>query len=137
MYADQQDYENRYGQDELIQLTDFQGVGGVDAGVFAQAQADGDAEIDSYVQACYALPLDPVPPVLVRIAVDLYRYYLMGARVTEQAEKRYKDAIAFLVKVNKGEIQLNRDAAGEPVSTGAVQTVAGDRVFSRDTLGDY
>src|SRR6266540_4256414 len=43
--------------------------------VFAQAQSDGDAEIDAYLQGRYPLPLTHIPPVICRMACDLYRYY--------------------------------------------------------------
>ena len=137
-YASRQDYESRFGVDELIQLTDKDGVGQVDDTAWSQAQVDGDAEIDSWLQSRYVIPLASVPTVLVRISCDIYRYYLHGTQVPEFIEKRYSAAITFLKALSKGDVNLNLDRNSVPVQgTDEVRVTAPSRTFSRESLRDY
>ncbi len=137
-YATQQNLIDRFGEQELIQLTDRAGAGTVNATVIAQALEDADGAINGYLKAKYALPLDPVPLVLTRTAADIARYYLYEDRVTEIVEKRYQEAIRFLKGVADGSVQLGVDAVNAaPASSGGPQYSAPDRVFTNDTLADY
>ena len=72
-YFDRQDYVDRHGEQELIQLTDRDGDGLEDTEVLDRAAADADAEINAYVGARYALPLPSTPELLKRVARDLVR----------------------------------------------------------------
>lgn len=137
-YATQQDLIDRFGQAELIELSDRSRSGAIDAAVVARALGDADAEIDGYLASKYTLPLDPIPLPIARIACDIARYYLHDDRVTEQVRNRYKDAIRFLESVVSGEVTLGVDATGEaPAAVGGPQTSSPDREFTRDTLADY
>lgn len=138
-YATQQDLVDRFGETEVIQLSDRAGTGAIDAAVVAAKLADAAAEIDGYLAGRYTLPLTPVPLTLQRIACDITRYHLYDDRVTEAVAQRYKDAIKFLTSVNKGDIQLGVDADGAapPSQSGSPDYVANDPVFTRDTLKDF
>lgn len=114
-YATQEDMEKRFSVEEVIQLTDKAGVGVFDVDNFAQAQLDGDAIIDSMIQSVYKLPLPSIPTVLVRLACDLYRFFLYGNQVPEFAQKRYDSALAILKLINKGDIDLNPDKEQQQV----------------------
>lgn len=139
-YATQQDLVDRFGETEVIQLSDRTGTAGaIDVAVVAAKLADADAEIDGYLAGRYSLPLVPVPLTLQRIACDIARYHLYDDRVTETVAARYAAAIKFLTAVSKGDIQLGVDAGGEapPSAAGAPSYTACDPVFSRDTLKDF
>ncbi len=133
-YCTQQDLIDRYGETELIQLTDHDSVGEIDSDVLDRAIADSDGEIDGYLKPRFGAPLATVPKVLVRIACDITRYYLYDDQATEHVAQRYKDAVAFLKGVAKGEISIGVDAAGASPDTGGdeVQMESGGRVFGRD-----
>ncbi len=134
-YATQQDLVERFGQEELIQLTDRNSVGAIDATVVAKALADADAAIDGYVASRYTLPLSPVPAQLNRVAGDIARYYLYEDKPTEAVQKRYDAAIAWLKDVAKGLITLGVDAAAQaPTPASTVQFEAGQKVFAREDL---
>lgn len=137
-YATQQDLEDRFGADELIQLTDRTNVGAIDSTVVSRALGDADAEINGYLAAQYTLPLATVPAVLVRLACDIARYQLGADRVTEAMRERYKDAVSFLKSLSKGDAQLGvaTGQAAQPTESGIAFT-APDRVFSKATLNDY
>lgn len=138
-YATQQDLVDRFGETEVIQLSDRTSSGAIDAVVVAAKLADAGAEIDGYLAGRYTLPLVPVPLTLQRIACDIARYHLYDDRVTEAVAKRYNDAIKFLTGVSKGDIQLGVDAGGTapPSAAGAPEFTACDPVFTRDTLKDF
>lgn len=117
-YATQQNMIDRFGLDELIQLTDRANppANAIDATVLGQALADANTEIDSYLGSVCSLPLVTVPPRLVKIAADIARYELYGARCTEQVRARYTDAVAFLKQVVTGTASLGLDSLNQPVA---------------------
>lgn len=139
-YATQQDLIDRYGEEELVQLTDRTDPpqGAIDATVVARALADADHEINGYLAARYALPLASTPQVLVRLACDIARYRLYDDRATEAVTQRYRDAARFLEAIAKGQVNLGLDAANQaPASSGGPQHSAPGRIFTGDTLADY
>lgn len=133
-YATQQDMVDRFGETELVQLTnrDNPAATTINATVIGKALADADAQIDGYLGR-YTLPLAIVPPMLTRHACDIARYHLYDERATEQAQKRYDDAIAYLKDVAKGDILLGPTTAGEtPAPADGAQVESADSVFRRD-----
>lgn len=139
-YATRQDMVDRFGETEMIQISD-RGIPAtaIDAAVVDAKLADAAAEIDGYLGQRFTLPLASVPAVLKRIATDLARYHLYDDRATEQVTKRYDDAIAFLRGVAKGDLSIGVDDGGTaPTQTiGAPSFVEGESVFSRDKLRDF
>jgi phage gp36-like protein len=75
-YATVTELITRFGEAELIQLTDRDGGGAINQAVVAAALTDADALINGYVSARYTVPLSPVPPVITKIAADIARYTL-------------------------------------------------------------
>lgn len=131
--------QKSFGQAELIQLTDRNKTGAVDMDVLQRAIDDVTADIDSYLAGRYTLPLNIVPPNLVRIASDLVRYQLYDIKVPELVKERRDDAIAYLTKVSNGVANLGATATGEPVqaTSGGVKSVAPGRVFTDESLSGY
>lgn len=137
-YATAQDMIDRFGQQEMIELTDRANLGAIDAIVLGRALADADAEINGYLASRYALPLASVPPVLVAKASDMARYYLYDVRVSEAVKARYDDAVKYLQSLAKGLVSLGLDPVDVPVAdAGGVQITANDRVFNGTGLADY
>lgn len=139
-YATQANMITRFGEPEVITLTDRANLGVVDVVVLADKLAEADAEIEPYLAARHQLPLTAVPKILVGFACDIARYRLCGSGVTETDEirRRYEDAIKFLVKVSRGEIILGVDAVNvAPAMHNSVQVSAPARVFNSDSLAGY
>lgn len=137
-YATQQNMIDRYGEQELIELTDRASATAIDATVLGQALADADAEINAYLVSRYSLPLASVPPVLTRFAADIARYMLYDTRAPEQVKDRYDAAIKFFKLIAEGKASLGLDPVSLPVAdVGGVQVSAPDRVFSSDALSGY
>jgi len=129
---------DRFGEQELIELTDRDQLGVIDATVMAKALADADAEINAYLVARYTLPLAGTPPILTKFAADVARYQLYDTKATEQVKARYDDAVKFFKMLSSGAVSLGLDPASEPVAaTGSVKFSAPTRVFNDDSLGGY
>lgn len=133
-YLTRQNLIDRFGEQELIQLTDRDLVGVINDTVLNQAISDADAEINGYLTA-YPLPLATIPANLVRIACDMTRYYLYDATVTEQVKARYDSAIKYLTQVAKGLISLGPDTAGAVAATtnNSAEFSSSPSVFWRDS----
>lgn len=139
-YATQQDMTDRFGESDLVRLTDRAEppLDAVDATVLLRAQEDAKAMIDSYLTARYTLPLSPVPLVLKRCECDLAYVQLLGARVGDEWAKRQAYWLGWLKDVSKGTAQLGVDASNNaPATEVGVYVDADAPVFSRDTLADY
>jgi phage gp36-like protein len=140
-YAVIQDMIDRYGEAELVQLTDraVPPTGAYDADVVEAALNDAEAEINAYLSVRYALPLTNVPTTLKKLACDIARYNLFGPNLTDEVSLRYKNAISFLKDVSRGTADLGIDqATGEaPEAESGPDYSADDRIFTKDTLSDY
>jgi phage gp36-like protein len=112
-YCTQQDMDARFGEDELIQLTDKSKVGVIDTIVLGKAISDADDTINGYIAGRYDLPLATTPGVLVRNACDLAHYYLYGVNVVpDVVQKRYDAAIKYLTLLGEGKVTLGLDGDG-------------------------
>lgn len=138
-YATQQNLIDRFGEDELIQLTDRGNLGVIDATVVSRALADADARINGYLAVRYSLPLSaPLPTELERLACDIARYALYEDRVTEIVEKRYQDAIALLRDVSAGRAELGLDSTdNKPASNSIAQISSTEPVWRRENSGGF
>lgn len=140
-YATVQDLRDRVPETELAQLTDEQGQDVQEATVL-QAIRDASAEIDGYLAGRYELPLVSAPEILVGLACDMAFYKLMRLRRAgdvEDARNRYDDAVAYLVRVAKGQVQLGpgQDPGAADPARLLVQTTGAPRLFGRGSLKGF
>lgn len=131
-YATQADMTERFGEQEIIELTDREQTGAIGTDVLDRALADADSLIDGYLATRYTLPLASTPTVLTRIACDLARYGLYDDEAPKQVTERYQAAIAFLKAVSRGEVTLGAPAVTEGAATGTADIQSGGRIFGRD-----
>jgi len=131
-YCTQADLERRYGEQELIDLSDRSGNNAVDTQVVAEAIADAEALIDSYLEQRYRskMPFSPVPTVLERIACSVARYNLYSNSIPEAVQKAYDAAVDFLKAVVSGKASLGADEQ-PPASGGLPQMESDGRIFGR------
>lgn len=142
MYTRAADLITRFGEKELIELTDRTGQGVLDMAVLDKAIADAGALIEGYLRNAYSLPLASIPAELNRVCADLARYFLMDDRATDQVKMRRDDAMSWLKDVSAGRASLGLGidiATGQmvdsPVATGGgVSFQASPRVFNPATL---
>ena len=133
MYASKQDMIDRFGNDEMIQLTDRSMAGVIDDTVLNRALEDADGEINGYLGSRFTTPVSPVPTTLLRIACDMARYYLYDDNATDQVTKRYNDSIKFLKDIAKGDVSIGIDTLGStPESSDIPSFESGGNVFNRN-----
>lgn len=161
-YAAVVDMVARFGAAELAQLTDVSNIPPVaidDARVELKLD-DASVFIDGYVGQVYRLPLAGCqkpdgsggftlvpPPVLVRLACDLARYYLYDDLAPEhEVYRRYKAALAELEAVAAGRAQLACPWGGSPgeligadAQSGSAETLAcfEPRAITDETLQGF
>lgn len=136
-YATMQDAVDRFGEDEMIQLSDTENLGELNEAKINQALNDASAEIDGYLSR-YPLPLLSAPKVLVRLCCDLARYYLHDDLVDKDSVvvRRYEAGIQLLESVSKGVVSLGLDQLGaRPKPNDGAVMASGGRVFGRDDKG--
>ncbi|MDB5432423.1 MAG: hypothetical protein JWP35_3539 [Caulobacter sp.] len=136
-YAAVQDLITRYGQQELIELSDRADppTGTVDAAVAGQALADAGDMIDTYLAVQYALPIGAAPPSVVDAACTIARYKLHRVAPTEKVRQDYEDVLKWLALVSKGTVRLPGVTGPEPAGrTGTVLMQLPDRQFTRKTM---
>ncbi|TCS69766.1 phage gp36-like protein [Sulfuritortus calidifontis] len=140
-YATAADLITRYGEDELIQLTDRVGAGVVDTAIVSRALDDAEAEIDGYLAARYRLPLPTTPALLARIACDIARYRLWEDRASDEVRQRYEDARRLLENISSGRASLGLPAGLPPESQPALSLAAAKSgpapVFGPEQMGGY
>lgn len=136
MYASVADMVARFGETEIVELTDLEHVGEIDAAVAERALEDATAEIDGYLVSRYRLPVTGAAPLLSLLCTDIARFRLQKGVSTEQARQRYEDAVRKLERIADGRINLPQEAP--PPAAGAPQAVkAQGGTFNDDTLRGY
>lgn len=141
-YATKTDLIERFGERELVQLTDRTHVPPttIDDTIVARALADASSEVDGYVRKVARLPLTAVPAILVRRSADIARYYLWGksAGKDDQVTRSYGEAVRWLKDVSAGLTMLDEEGvAPAPAETGTGRIVGSEPVFTRDTLRGF
>lgn len=131
-YATQQDIIDRVGLDALTAVADRDGSGAAETEAVDAALDDASADIDSYVAVRYPLPLTSTPATLKRVCVDIAMYHLSGNRTTEEVERRYNNALAWLRDLAAGRASLGNDPA--ETSGGGASFTGGDRQMTRSNL---
>ncbi len=115
-----------YGRDRMIELSDRDGTGSINADVVAAGLAAASAEIDTYLRGVARLPLPDPPPVLKRLAVDLAYVHMLADRAGENDRAIRGEAIALLDKIVAGKIKLGLDALASQTAGHSVQVLYPD-----------
>lgn len=106
----------------------------------ARALEDAQAEVDTYLQGRFSLPLQAVPPILKQVTADIVLYRLMPLRPEHEVEDvraRYRDAVKRLQDIRDGRLDLGLPQADAPSSGPApVLVTSCPRLFSREQLRD-
>lgn len=102
---------------------------------------DADAEIDGYLMKRYPVPMFPAPAVISKYSRDIAIYNLVSRSGIDEGEResnyltRYKNAIAFLTKVAKGEVDIVKEGTDQAkaAATG-FKITSSPRLFSRGSM---
>jgi phage gp36-like protein len=140
-YCTQDDLITAFGEEELIQLTDREHAGAIDAAVLAAALAKADAEIDRRLRVRgWSTPVGLASGDLRGLAQDMARFHLHnnGSVIPEWVQKAYDRALKTLDDYVRGVVAFDiglPDTA--PASAGDVDFTDRDRVFTDDTLAGF
>ena len=135
LYLTQSDLSEVLSETELIQLTDDEKFGIVNAARITSIIASACAEVDGYIGIKYALPLASVPALVKgwALAVTMYRLSLRRHQVGAAVRQGYEDAIDQLKSVARGTLTLGIDP---PPSSSSVashgEVLSNDSDWSRD-----
>lgn len=142
-YAAQADLEAAIDQQALIDLTDDEKTGAINATRLTRALADADAVIDGYLRGRYSVPLATTPPFVRHIAVSLALYGLFERRahVLGGAPKwvadRFANAKDSLRSIRKGDLDLGVEPPPAASSAIAAEADGPDRLFTADTMKEF
>lgn len=115
-YATKIDIDKFYGERLLEVIADRDANGEVDVASVDRVLEDSTGEIEAYLSNRYNLPLDPGPPLIRRICVDIAVYHLAGmtgATMTNEIKDRYERALSFLKDIALGRASLGTNPGGE------------------------
>ena len=134
-YCTAADILERIGAEELVALADLDEDGTADAAAIAAAIADADGHINSYLQVKFAVPVSPVPDVLVKRSTSLAIYFLQLRRnsVTDDMQKEYDRITSWLKDIVAGKAGLGVDPKPTAnAGAGGVRYDVQDRIYGRD-----
>jgi phage gp36-like protein len=131
MYATQQDIVDRHGEDLLWVIALLpadpevpESEDAIDDTAVDRALNGASNEIDTYINARYEMPLATVPPILVDCCVDIAIYHLAtGTKCSDDIKERYKNRIAMLARISKGDADLGLPKAQKPQPSGGAGIV--------------
>lgn len=132
-YATEQDLIERFGEAELLQLTDPDQTGLIDSDRVDQAIQDAEREIDAYIGVRHDLPLSATPPLLVSLSCDIARYKLYTHAPPEEITERYKAARQLLGAIARGQAALEGLTTTE--SARGIAVNAPEAVFTTELMG--
>ena len=132
-YASLDDLKKKFGQDELIALTDRVNQTTINSSIVTRALEDADAEINIYLLKRYQLPLSETFPLLTILACDIARFRLHTTDPSDEVRKRYQDAKQMLEDIAHGTYDLNQP----PTDTNEVKWQAHPRQLSGSRLSSF
>ena len=131
-YFTQLEVQNYVGEENLVNLTDDDDDGAVDAAVFNTIRKNVQEEIDGYCEGRYDVPFSQVPRLIKIIAIRLFIAELYKRRTLELPESVEQDltnARRNLEMISKGQIALTASSSNKS-SSSKIQYSNGQRRFS-------
>lgn len=123
-YATQANMVTRFGEQELIQLTDRAqpALEMIDSAILAAAMTRADSLVDGYLRVRYTVPVAPTLPEIAHVAEGIARRYLYDDGAPEGVTVMYTEAIAWLKDVQAGKVLLPATAAIASATGGVIGT---------------
>jgi phage gp36-like protein len=114
-YATQDDLVPlRLTQKDLIELTDDDDTGEVNADIVSAALEEASGRVESYCRARYVTPLqqsDDVKALTLDIGVYLLFSRRRETRISDTVQERFNQAIAFLKDISNAKASLDQPAS--------------------------
>lgn len=130
--------KRRIATDTLIQLTDDDNLGVINATTVAGVIQDATILVEGYLRGRYALPLNPVPDLAASITADLAAWGCYALKpqfdIPDAIKDRRNTALALLARIQDGKMKLYEDTTAPASNTPAASFSGPDRIFSRDKM---
>ncbi len=140
MYCNLDDLKSAIEEQRLIELTDDDALGEINQGNIDGAINRAQGEIDGYLAERYAVPLDPVPALIMGACVDVAIYNLYSRKMDDAPDlrqKRYDNAIALLTKIKAGKLSLGVTDPPEEENGSVLQVSAPEPLFPASELDKF
>lgn len=135
-YCTLADLVARYGEQELRQRTDPQGLGVIDEATVAKAIGLTDAEIDgALMDAGYTPPI--VWARLQGVAEARTRGYLYPQGMPQEVADDFKDARRVLDQISEGKLRPPGVTAGDPPAVGGPSFAAGTDLWDPAAIAQF
>ncbi|WP_333822858.1 gp436 family protein [Pinisolibacter sp.] len=133
------DLIDRAGEAEILQVADRDMDGIADPAVIDAAIGSAGDQIDAYLAGRFALPLVPVPAIVVTWAVSIARYLLHRDGAPDHVVRDQRDALAALKDAAAGRLSLPSvtGAVPAPASTSGIGVATDGTVFTSDRMGGF
>lgn len=144
-YITNSDISERLGSATLVQLADDDGNGVADTGIIDEARLGAEAEVNSYLAARYAVPINlsvhpELSDMLASLTLDLAEDRLRSRRPPVSADfvRRFTESREWLRRLADGTVELPSIAGvAASASRGTIAMAIGeDRFLNRDELSD-
>jgi len=141
-YCTQTDLEAAAELQLLIDLTDDEKTGSINATRLTRAIVDADATIDGHLRARYSVPLASTPAYIRKLSVDLTLHALYSRRssqfeLPQGIRDRYRSAMDALRAMRDGKLDLGVEPP-PAASAAIVADVKGpERLCTADTMKDF
>jgi len=141
-YSTVDDIKKMLPEEIIVQLTDDEASGSLNAARAEEAISQADAEIDSYLGGRYSVPLASAPEIVRKLSVDIAIYNLYSRLVSEAPAaraERYRAAVRQLEAISAGRASLGVDPAPGASKDGRAETnrAGGENVFTRESLKGF
>jgi phage gp36-like protein len=141
-YCNTNDLLKLVTEDVLIQLSDLENTGAIDADVIAEAIETSDAQIDGYIANKVAdVPLIQVPALITKISAKMTLHELYSNRTMTFAPDNiaswYKECLRMLEAIRSGKLQIDFGTAQSGVSEYRINKDADSAIFPKDVLDKY
>jgi phage gp36-like protein len=140
-YATQADMIERFGERDLIALTNRPGSSAspptIDEARLQSALKDAEDLINGYLGKRFSLPLNPLPSLAVRWSCDLARWFLQPISAPEQVKANYERTLEELKDAAAGELSLGVPENESGSWSGAAEISAPPRIFSSSHLKGF
>ncbi|MEZ5709722.1 MAG: DUF1320 domain-containing protein [Blastomonas sp.] len=138
LFASLADMQARFEAADLVQLTDEDGLGVIDAARIERALGKADAIITGYVASRHAdSGAMAGNNLLTEIACDLCWFELWRTDPPDLVKDKRKAAIAQLVDIAAGRIKLDSGQEEQDARPGQLHFGTSDRKLGRESLGGF
>jgi len=144
MYCTLDDIKQQVSETTLIEITDDNLAGEINASVIDEAILYSETLVDGYLRGRYSLPLSTVPTLIRILVADLAVFRLYSRRfhtdMPDSINDKYKNSIKLLEQIQKDIVSLGIETATAALpELGEYRTnkTSDDRIFTKSFINRF